>query len=187
MSKVRIYVFGIITLLVFPIPALWALWYVENINPWKVLDFGALIDARTMLGLSWGFVFAVISMFCFQSKIFEGEMQKQEELLASLNLNLFDKIALSFCAGFGEEILFRSGIQHWLGVWITSILFIAIHGYFNPKNWKMSLYGFLILPFILSLGFWLEPMGIWFCIAAHFAYDLMLFLSVKKINPQNHF
>lgn len=119
-------------------------------------------------------------MFCFQSRIFEHEMQKQEKLILSLNLNTFDKFFLSFCAGFGEEILFRCGIQHWLGIWITSILFIAIHGYFNPKKWRLSLYGLLILPFILSLGYWLEPMGIWFCIAAHFGYDLMLFLSMNQ-------
>jgi hypothetical protein len=97
-----------------------------------------------------------------------------------MNLNLVDKIFLSFCAGFGEEILFRVGVQHWLGIWITSILFIAIHGYLNPKKWRLSLYGILLLPFILSLGSWLSPMGIWFCIAAHFSYDLMLFISIDR-------
>src|SRR5690606_18677537 len=132
------------------------------------LDFKSIVDPKTLLGLSWGFIFAVFSMFCFQSKIFSHEMQKQEKMILSLNLTIFDKFFLSFCAGFGEEILFRSGVQHWLGIWITSILFIAIHGYFNPKKWRLSLYVLLILPFILSLGFWLEPIGIWFCIAAHF-------------------
>lgn len=178
--KVRIYILGIITLLVFPVPALWTLWYFEDLSPWKVLDFGAVIDPKTLLGLSWGFIFAVFSMFCFQSKIFGHELQKQEKLILSMNLNLFDKLFLSFCAGFGEEILFRSGIQHWLGIWITSVLFVAIHGYLDPRNWRLSLYGLLILPFIVTLGFWLEPMGIWFCIAAHFGYDLMLFLSMDQ-------
>lgn len=176
--KTRIYVFGIITLLIFPVPALWALWYFEGTDPWQVLDLEAIGDPRTLLGLSWGMVFAVFSMFCFRSRIFSHEMQRQEELILSMNLNVFDKVFLSFCAGFGEELLFRSGVQHWLGVWITSVLFVAIHGYLNPKKWRLSLYGILILPFILSLGFWLKDMGIWFCIAAHFAYDLMLFLAI---------
>lgn len=178
--KTRIYILGIITLLVFPVPALWALWYFENRDPWQILDFHAILDPKTLLGLSWGFIFAVVSMICFQSKIFADELDKQERLLLSMNLNIFDKFFLSFCAGFGEEILFRAGIQHWVGVWITSITFVAVHGYLNPKNWKLSLYGLAILPFILSLGFWLEPMGIWFCIAAHFGYDLMLFMSIRN-------
>jgi membrane protease YdiL (CAAX protease family) len=178
--KTRIHFLGLITLLVFPIPAFWALWYFKEINPWEVLDFNNLINPKTLLGLSWGMIYAVFSMSIFQLKIFGNELDRQEKLIQSMNLNLVDKIFLSFCAGFGEEILFRVGVQHWLGIWITSILFIAIHGYLNPKKWRLSLYGILLLPFILSLGSWLSPMGIWFCIAAHFSYDLMLFVSIDK-------
>ncbi len=178
--KTRIHLLGLITLLVFPIPAFWVLWYFEAINPWKILDFNNLINPKTLLGLSWGMIYAVFSMSVFQLKIFGNELDRQEKLIQSMNLNLVDKIFLSFCAGFGEEILFRVGVQHWLGIWITSILFIAIHGYLNPKKWRLSLYGILLLPFILSLGFWFAPFGIWFCIAAHFSYDLMLFVSIDK-------
>lgn len=178
--KTRIHLLGLITLLVFPIPAFWALWYLESINPWKILDFNNLINPKTLLGLSWGIFFAIFSVRIFQLKIFGNELDQQEKLIQSMNLNLTDKIFLSFCAGFGEEILFRVGVQHWLGIWITSILFIAIHGYLNPKKWRLSLYGILLLPFILSLGFWLAPMGIWFCIAAHFSYDLVLFIGIDR-------
>jgi hypothetical protein len=178
--KTRIHFLGLITLLVFPIPAIWALWYFEEINPLEILDLNQLINPKTLLGLSWGMIYAVFSMSIFQLKIFGNELDRQEKLIQSMNLNLLDKIFLSFCAGFGEEILFRVGVQHWLGIWITSILFIAIHGYLNPKKWRLSLYGILLLPFILSLGYWFSPMGIWFCIAAHFSYDLMLFISIDK-------
>jgi membrane protease YdiL (CAAX protease family) len=178
--KSRIHLLGLITLLVFPIPAFWALWYFEAIKPWKILDFNNLINPKSLIGLSWGIIYAILSMRVFQLKIFGNELDRQEKLIQSMNLNLAEKIFLSFCAGFGEEILFRAGVQHWLGIWITSILFIAIHGYLNPKKWRLSLYGILLLPFILSLGFWLAPMGIWFCIAAHFSYDLVLFISIDR-------
>ena len=62
-----------------------------------------------------------------------------------------DALFISFCAGFGEEILFRTGMQHYLGILITSIFFVAIHGYLNPFNWRYSLYGLIVLPFILLL------------------------------------
>jgi membrane protease YdiL (CAAX protease family) len=180
MTKKRIYILGMITMLVFPIPALWALWFFKDISPLEVMDFGSLFQWQTLLGLAWGVIFAFISMKLLHNKWFDQELKKQEEMISSMHLNLFDKIFLSLCAGFGEEILFRSGMQTWAGIWITSIVFIAIHGYLNPKKPRLSLYGLMLMPFILSLGYALEPLGIWFCIAAHFAYDLVLFLYIDE-------
>ncbi|MDD2983844.1 MAG: CPBP family intramembrane metalloprotease [Crocinitomicaceae bacterium] len=180
MTKKRIYILGIITMLVFPLPALWALWYFEGWSFWHVLDFNSVFKWQSLLGLAWGVIFAFISMKFLHNKWFDQELKKQEQLISSMQLNLFDKIFLSFCAGFGEEILFRSGMQTWAGIWITSIVFIAIHGYLNPKKPRLSLYGLLLMPFILSLGYALEPLGIWFCIAAHFSYDLVLFLYIDE-------
>ena len=184
MTKKRIYILGLITLLVFPRPALWALWFFKDLSPWEVMDFSNLLRWPTLLGLAWGIVFALISMKFLHNKWFDQELKKQEEMISNMRLNIFDKVFLSLCAGFGEEILFRSGIQTWGGIWLTSIVFIAIHGYLNPKKPRLSLYGLLLMPFILSLGYALEPLGIWFCIAAHFSYDLVLFLYVDEDDEQ---
>lgn len=178
--KQRIYLLGTITLLLFPLPALLALYYIDGIPVLQTLDFGNFFSLYSLAGLGWGVLFALIAIYCFQLKLFENELKKQEQIILSLKLNLFDKIFLSFCAGFGEEVLFRAGVQHWLGIVITSLLFIAVHGYFNPKNWKLSLYGLLLSPFIISLGYAYEHLGLWFCIAAHFAYDFVLFLEIKE-------
>lgn len=187
MTKKRIYILGIITLMVFPLPAIWALWFFKDLSPWEVIDLSSFLKWPTLLGLAWGVLFALISMKFLHNKWFDQELQKQEQLISSMNLTIFDKVFLSFCAGFGEEILFRSGIQTWGGIWITSIVFIAIHGYLNPKKPRLSLYGLLLMPFILSLGYALEPLGIWFCIAAHFSYDLVLFLYVdEQDEPLKH-
>ncbi|MBK7566807.1 MAG: CPBP family intramembrane metalloprotease [Bacteroidetes bacterium] len=40
---------------------------------------------------------------------------------------------LSFCAGVGEELLFRGAIQPWLGIWLTALLFI-FYTDLNPKD-----------------------------------------------------
>ena len=55
---------------------------------------------------------------------------------------------------------------------------MAIHGYLNPWNWKFSLYGLLILPFVLLLSYGYELFGLWFAIMAHFAYDAVLFTQL---------
>lgn len=177
MQKKSLYLLGLVTLLIFPIPALWALWFFEDISPWTILSLDTILTGKTLLGLEFGILYACIAMLAFQNKWIKREIEKQQNTLRDLRLNLFDKLFLSFCAGFGEELLFRSGMQHWAGVWITSIFFIAIHGYFNPKKKGIFLYGIILLPFILALGFSLEKMGIWFAIAAHFSYDLILFIQ----------
>ena len=104
-----------------------------------------------------------------------------DEIIRSMNLTYLDALFISFCAGFGEEILFRVGIQQYLGVVITSVFFVAIHGYLNPFNWRFSMYGLIVLPFILLLSYGYGYFGLWFAISAHFSYDaVLLFAQIKK-------
>ncbi|MGV3630800.1 MAG: type II CAAX prenyl endopeptidase Rce1 family protein [Bacteroidota bacterium] len=187
MSKFKLYLLGLITLVAFPALALVALYFFAGQSLPEVLQLHRIMHIHTFYGFLWGIAFAVISGRIFNSPFFENELNKQKKVLLSLRLNFTDKVFLSFCAGFGEEVLFRSGVQHWLGIWITSVFFIAIHGYLNPKKWKLAIYGLFLIPFIISLGYALEPLGLWFCIAAHMAYDLVIFLSLKENEEQVFF
>lgn len=177
-GKTSFLVLGLITLLIFPLPALWALNFFESKSILEILALNDVFSLRTLIGLEIGVFYALLVIIIGQAPIFDAISGPQERILKSLNLNWADILFISFCAGFGEEILFRAGIQTWLGPWWTSILFIAVHGYFNPKSWKKSLYGFILLPFILILSYGYDFYGLWFCIAAHFSYDLVLFSMV---------
>jgi len=152
MSKKTIYLLGLLTLIGFPIVGLLLLYFIKNEDLLAVFQLEKFLHPYTFFGFIIGLIFAKISLLIFNSSFFASELNQQMKLIASLNLSVFDKFFLSFCAGFGEEILFRSSVQSFLGIWITSIIFIAIHGYFNPKNGKISLYGLFLLPFILLLG-----------------------------------
>ena len=66
-------------------------------------------------------------------------------------------------------------MQYYAGIWITSIVFIAIHGYLNPKNWRLSIYGLYMTAVIVGLSYLFEELGMIFAISAHFAIDLFLF------------
>lgn len=166
---------GWITLIVFPIPAFWALWYFEGVSFFEVLSLHELTSPLILIGIEFGLIYALLALAVSQHPYFEEMSYKQEALLKSLKLNWIDIIFISLCAGIGEELLFRAGIQYWLGPWVTSLLFVAMHGYINPTSLKKSLYGLLILPFVIILAFAYETYGLWFCIAAHFSYDLLLF------------
>lgn len=172
--KTQFYILGLVTFLIFPLPAVWALNYFADINLLSLLSFQELTHYNWFLGIFYGLFYALLVIAFSESGVMEEDVNAQRYLNA-LKLNFIDITLMSFFAGFGEEILFRAGIQHWLGPWITTIIFIAVHGYLNPTKWRIFIYGIFIFPFILSLAFAYEDLGLWFCIAAHFSFDFLIF------------
>lgn len=182
MSKYRLYLFGLITLILFPLISFGGLWYFSKISLTDFLQPENLIDIKTGIGIEFGIAYAFFALLLLQASVFESLPNRMEVIIQNMNLTIFDALFLSICAGIGEELLFRVGVQHYLGIWITSILFVAIHGYLNPKNWRMSLYGLIVLPFVILLAYGYEHFGLWFCIGAHFSYDFVLFMAIRKNN-----
>jgi membrane protease YdiL (CAAX protease family) len=131
-------------------------------------------------GLLFGIIYAFFASVILKAEIFEKLPLRIDKLVKDLNINVLDGIFLSLCAGIGEELLFRSGVQHYLGILLTSVIFVAIHGYFSLKNIKMFLYGIVVFPFILLISFGFDHFGLWFSICAHFSYDLTLFIAMIK-------
>jgi len=176
--RYKMLLLGLVTLLVFPIPTFLVHFYVNHISPWKILEFEKFTTLNIGLGLQFGFVYGILAMLLLQAPVFDKLPNRIDDIVRSMKLNVGDAIFLSFCAGFGEEILFRSGMQYYLGIIVTSLIFVAIHGYLNPKNWRYSLYGLLVLPFILLISLGFETFGLWFAISAHFSYDAVLFIAM---------
>ena len=178
--KMQFHLLGWITLLVFPLPAWFVMHYFLG---WELADFFGFEDlSLSMLfyGFNVGAYYALFLMLVSQFDLFNEVSKRQVKLIASLNLNCFDAVFISFCAAVSEELLFRVGIQYFLGPIWTSIFFVAIHGYFSFKNLKNNLQGLFILPFTFVLAFGYEEYGLWFSIAAHFFYDLLLFSSLSS-------
>ncbi len=187
MSRLQLYVLGLLTLMLFPIPTLlWYLFYLKK----SFHDFLSLPTFQFQpisIGLGFGIGYALIVIFILSKPYFDEMPLKTTRLLKGTKLYWIDALFLSLCAGIGEEYLFRLGIQYYLGPLVTSIIFIALHGYFNLKNMITLSYGLLLLPFILGIAYGLNYFGFWFCVSAHFAYNLILFSDYirkqsKKIN-----
>lgn len=131
--------------------------------PWKV----ALgIGLGTLIGLG---AWAIIN-----SKLLQPVREQYGDVIQSLGLNWLEVIYISLCAGVGEEILFRGVVQPHLGIWITAIGFVAIHGYLNPFNWRVCIYGTYLTLAIAGLGFITESMGLLPAITAHVVIDIIL-------------
>lgn len=175
MQKKTIYALGFVTLLVFPIPAFLALHFIEGQTFADFMEFENVHFDIITLGIIVGIIYAALAALIMRLPIFNTIPLRVDELVSSMNLNYFDAFFLSVCAGVGEELLFRVGVQFYLGPIITSVLFVAIHGYLNPFNWRTSLYGLVVLPLSFILGYAYEYYGLWPSVAIHFAYDAVLF------------
>jgi hypothetical protein len=179
---------GLITLIIFPLPAYFVLHYFEQITWQEFLQLDKIELTPILFGLEFGIIYAFFSALLLSAPIFKTLPIRVDKMVGEMNISYSLGFFLSLCAGVGEELLFRSGVQFYLGPWITSIIFVAIHGYFSIKPLTQSLYGLIILPFILLISFGFDYFGLWFAIAAHFAYDATLFWAFisgsRKLNAE---
>ncbi len=176
----KIRLLGLVTLLVFPLPGFYLLDYFQNTSITEFFDVQNIKLISIGYGLELGFAYAFIAYLFMKAPFFEQLPNRVDRIIDQLPLTYTDGIFLSICAGIGEELLFRAGIQPLLGPWITSIVFVALHGYLNPWNWRFSMYGLIVLPFIFIISFGYIHLGLWFSISAHFAYDAVLFVIMIK-------
>ncbi len=178
MEKRKLLLLGLLTLVMAPLG--WAIAFFPDLNVFLELEKDHTIPVII------GFILGVGSG-CFihlYAEIDENapHIHDQLELISSLRLTIPECAFLAFCAGFGEEFLFRGGIQFWLGPMLTAILFVAIHGYLDPRKWHVMKYGMMVLLFILCISLFKDKLGIWFCVSAHFWYDFVLFYLWKDQN-----
>lgn len=97
-----------------------------------------------------------------------------------MNLNRFDRWQLSLFAGAGEELLFRGAIQPLLGIWVTSAIFIGIHGYFKFTSIGHIIFGVMMFSLSIMLGYLFEHAGLIAAMSAHAIYDVIMLKMVQK-------
>jgi membrane protease YdiL (CAAX protease family) len=91
----------------------------------------------------------------------------------------FDRIQVSLFAGVGEELLFRGAIQPLIGIWFTSLIFIAIHGYISFRSAGHILFTLLLFGLSMMLGYLFLYAGLVAAMTAHAVYDLLMLWWVK--------
>lgn len=137
-----------------------------------------------ILGLALGF----LSAFSVNKlKIFEIVKNLVLTVLREYRINLFDIVLISLLAGVCEEILFRGVLQQLTGLFLSSFIFILLHGYFNPFSLNLTIFGFFMYVLSLFIGISFENFGILCAIFFHFAYDFIVlwyFIRIKKLMNQ---
>jgi membrane protease YdiL (CAAX protease family) len=184
-KKYTLFFLGAFTLIAFPLLS-WIIMFIIP-NSYQV-SFDTLFQIHKSdyglipLFLSLGIVFGLVVIWLTELDYFEKSMQKYKNLLGDYKLTVFYVFFLSICAGVGEEIFFRGVVQPVIGVWLTALFFVAIHGYFSIKNKRINIFALLLTCFIALIGWSAKEYSIWLAIAAHFSYDLVLLFYYRSTN-----
>lgn len=170
---------GLVTITIFPALA-WLVFWIAGKDFFSLFSctWRDLYSVPTFLSV--GILFGILVIYISELDYFDKPLSSYRNLLSNLKITRFHAYFLSICAGFGEEVFFRGAIQPYLGIWITAIFFVAIHGYFSRKNKVVNIFAAGLTLFIALLGWAAQEFTIWHAIAGHFSYDLVLLLYHRR-------
>lgn len=136
------------------------------------------------IGLAAGAFFGIAGLGLIRFPSFRKILDEYAIIrqVKQMDLSANEIVYVSLVAGISEEILFRGAIQPVIGIWLTSILFIGIHGYIRMKSATHFFYS--LFTFVLStmLGALFIYVGLISAMAAHFLYDVIVLYGIKRIS-----
>jgi membrane protease YdiL (CAAX protease family) len=143
-------------------------------KPWPV---------QVVWGGAIGLLSAVLTkLLLSRAAWFDAYRRQMIELASRLDLSGFNPLWMSLCAGVGEELLFRGAVQPLAGLWLTSVIFTALHygsgGFRTMNRWK-AFYALLI--FLASLGFGAVcvQIGLIAAIVTHTVLDIVGLMTLR--------
>jgi len=139
---------------------------------------------QVFAGLVYGVLVAVLASWISSRDFMEKVRSKYARLLMGINFTWFDVFFISICAGVGEEILSRFALQSLTGIWIAAIIFVAIHGYLNYKDWPLSVYGSFMVLASAGFGLMAVKLGLLSAMIAHTVVDVYL-LTLMKLDEKS--
>jgi len=151
-------------------------------NLLSAFDHGLSLTGQLATGLSTGSVAALVIIWAAGrspvSDVLDDFYLVRE--ISKTRFSRFDRIQLSLFAGTGEELLFRGAIQPLLGIWFTSGIFVAIHGYFKFQKIGHLVFGALMFGLSMLLGYLFEYAGLVAAMSAHAVYDMLMLWWVQE-------
>jgi len=152
----------------------------KRLDFWTMLSFDAIRFKSISIGLGVGLLAAALGLLLVNF-LPSGKLDNMmDNMMKELNPQWYHILFYSFCAGVGEEILFRGAVQHYIQLWPAAIIFVLIHGYLNIKDKTMFTYGIFLIFISGSFGYLFKFLGIYAAISAHFIYDVIMFGYMKK-------
>lgn len=178
-GKKNLYLLTLSMELSLPVIAWLVIFLVEKKKWFEIINISP-VHVQLLTGAGIGIVLA----FGLNNLVRINYFKPVQELLGSLfkmfDIKLTDMIIIALLAGFCEEILFRAVLQQYWGIWLTSFVFILIHGYFNPKSLSISVFGVIMFLLSVVMGYLYQYMGFWAAVSMHAVYDVLALYLFKK-------
>lgn len=137
---------------------------------------GAPVWIQIATGTGFGLLFGVMGVQLMKDPTLNEALSEYEiiKTLNELKLGRGQQISISAVAGITEEFLFRAAIQPVIGIWLTSLIFVGVHGYIKVTTIPRFL--FTLFTFLLSmmLGYLYISFGLYSAMLAHFIYDAIV-------------
>jgi uncharacterized protein len=168
-----VHLLGSLTLLFFGGGGLLLIIY-QGRDPLSVLIGISDLWLQIFLGAAMGLLIGSVAWGIIQLRFMRSIRTYYSDMIGPLIASRSDRIFISICAGVGEEIFFRGALQYWLGIPVTAIIFVAIHGYLDPRNWRISVYGGFMTIAMMAIGWVAERYGLLAPIIAHTLIDIVL-------------
>lgn len=187
--KTQVLLLAAITLIAFPGIGYLIHHYSSDSSFFTLFETQTSILRELGIGAVYGTLAGFTGIVIIDRPFMSSIKNRYVNLFLPYNLNVADVILISICAGVGEEILFRGAIQPHLGIVITAIVFVAIHGYLNPWNWRISVYGVFMTIVIIGIGLLKQKEGLTSAMTAHTFIDIVLLyrLTTRKTHlPENN-
>lgn len=125
-------------------------------------------------GLLAGIAISAGAWFLITRPFLAPVRHKYADLIGPLMGSPWAQLGVSVCAGVGEELFFRGALQYWLGIPLTAIGFVALHGYLHPRDVRISAYGIYLTVAMCGLGWLAEQVGLLGPMIAHTLIDVFL-------------
>lgn len=144
------------------------------------LQYGPSTVMQILWGLILGLSLGIAAWLLINHPFLKKPKEFFVDIIAPWELTWLEIVLVSCCAGIGEEILFRGGIQPFLGITWTSLLFVILHGYITPFNGPLTIYGIFMVLAIALLGLATVHLGLVVAIVAHTTIDILLLFKLSR-------
>ncbi len=153
--------------------------YIQQKEVRDVLFGGKPYYVQFLTGLFFGTFSSLLALLLINGRRFKNVRAFFENLMHEMNPSMVNIVFYSLCASVGEEVLFRAGIQPLIGIWPAAFLFIFLHGYINPSNISLTIYGLFLVTICGGFGYLFKFFGLFSSTLAHFVYDVSMFSLLK--------
>ena len=180
-DKKRLYYLSWLTLFGMSAIGILLIHYLQKKSVHDALLGGKDYYQQVISGLFFGGISSLLSLLLVKSRQLKSVRSFFENLMHEINPSFINILFYSFCASVGEEVLFRAGIQPlpWVGIWPAAVVFVFLHGYLNPYNISLTVYGVFLIVICSGFGYLFKFFGLTSSITAHFVYDVSMFSILK--------